>query len=500
MSQNGGTNNGNRKIDPTPTSGNGWREVGESVSSTVQQAINTGDFSGLSNDIEKMVNQALEQMGRTITETVFTRQGKTQPWESATPTKNFPGYQNLTTGEAWKDTKSYEYIRKTNEERARRMGEEETAAVRGEYPRRESANTGGYGTVNARGLTDTGKVGSVLTERQKKILYMPTGTGKVLSILGMVLGYGAALAMGATFGAVGATGSSAVAIVMSVLSILPVGALVGAIFATLKFRQLSRFEDYQRILDNKTYVKIQTLAEMTDKSEKFVLKEIRQMILKKWFRQGHLDDQNTTLITSDASYEQYLETARNALEMKEKDKREKERLEKEAMERQAAQDAEFAGLPEETKQAIVQGLSYIEEIHRANDLIEGEEMSEKLARMEYSVRMIINRIKQEPGLTTEVRRLMSYYLPTAVKLLGAYIDLDAQEKDSENIRKSKKEIEDTIDTLNMAFDKLFDSLFDETNLDISTDAQVMKTLLEQEGLTGHQFSSNQVMGGNNSGE
>ena len=36
---------------------------------------------------------------------------------------------------------------------------------------------------------------------------------------------------------------------------------------------------------------------------------------------------------------------------------------------------------------------------------------------------------------------------------------------------------------------MFDNMFVDTNLDITTDAEVMKTLLEQEGLTGHQFSS-----------
>ena len=82
---------------------------------------------------------------------------------------------------------------------------------------------------------------------------------------------------------------------------------------------------------------------------------------------------------------------------------------------------------------------------------------------------------------------MNYYLPTTVKLLNAYADLDSQEKTSENIEKSKKEIEDTIDTLNDAFDRLFDDMFEDTSLDISTDAEVMKTLLEQEGLTGHSF-------------
>lgn len=53
----------------------------------------------------------------------------------------------------------------------------------------------------------------------------------------------------------------------------------------------------------------------------------------------------------------------------------------------------------------------------------------------------------------------------------------------ENIISSKKEIEKTLDTLNMAFEKLLDDLFQETAWDVSTDISVLHTMLAQEGLT-----------------
>ena len=49
--------------------------------------------------------------------------------------------------------------------------------------------------------------------------------------------------------------------------------------------------------------------------------------------------------------------------------------------------------------------------------------------------------------------------------------------------RSKKEIEDTIDTLNIAFEKLLDSLFQDTAWDVSSDISVLHTMLAQEGLT-----------------
>ena len=77
---------------------------------------------------------------------------------------------------------------------------------------------------------------------------------------------------------------------------------------------------------------------------------------------------------------------------------------------------------------------------------------------------------------------MNYYLPTTEKLLDAYIDLDKQPEIGENIPKTKREIEETVDTINDAFENLLDSLFEEVAWDISSDISVMKTMMEQDGL------------------
>jgi hypothetical protein len=61
--------------------------------------------------------------------------------------------------------------------------------------------------------------------------------------------------------------------------------------------------------------------------------------------------------------------------------------------------------------------------------------------------------------------------------------MDAQPVQGENILNSKREIEQTLDTLNLAFEKLLDSLFADTALDVSSDISVLQTMLAQEGLT-----------------
>lgn len=59
---------------------------------------------------------------------------------------------------------------------------------------------------------------------------------------------------------------------------------------------------------------------------------------------------------------------------------------------------------------------------------------------------IFDRVEQNPDSVNDMRRMMDYYLPTTMKLLEAYEELDVQLVQGENIISSKKEIEDTIDT------------------------------------------------------
>ena len=80
--------------------------------------------------------------------------------------------------------------------------------------------------------------------------------------------------------------------------------------------------------------------------------------------------------------------------------------------------------------------------------------------------------------------MMSYYLPTTQKLLDAYCALDEQHVSGTNIDKTKREIEEALDTINKAFENLLDGFFEHTSWDISSDISVLNTMFAQEGLTG----------------
>ena len=127
-------------------------------------------------------------------------------------------------------------------------------------------------------------------------------------------------------------------------------------------------------------------------------------------------------------------------------------------------------------------------------MIPGQEISNKISRMELIIKNIFKRVQTHPEIVPDLKKLMDYYLPTTVKLLDAYAELDAQPIQGENITSSKREIEETLDTLNQAFEKLLDSIFKDTAWDVSTDISVLQTLLAQEGLTGDDFKMKENKG------
>ena len=87
----------------------------------------------------------------------------------------------------------------------------------------------------------------------------------------------------------------------------------------------------------------------------------------------------------------------------------------------------------------------------------------------------------------EIRKFMSYYLPTTLKLVNTYREFYEQPVESRNIAGAKKNIEGALDTINTAFENLLDSLYQDDAMDVSTDISVLKSMLAQEGLTDRDF-------------
>lgn len=246
--------------------------------------------------------------------------------------------------------------------------------------------------------------------------------------------------------------------------------------------RINRFKRYVKEVGQAEFCKISDMAKRIRKDEKFVIKDLEKMIKKGWFIEGHLDKQKTCLIVTNQMYEQYQQLEQRSEAQRIEVEKKKQQTENEQRKAQEAQELYRKTLSPEVQKVIEQGDAYVRKIRECNDAIPGEEISVKIDRMEMIVDKIFDRVEQNPQSVKDIRKLMEYYLPTTVKLLEAYAEMDAQPVGGENIETSKREIEATLDTLNSAFEKLLDSLFQKKAWDVSSDISVLNTMLAQEGL------------------
>lgn len=126
----------------------------------------------------------------------------------------------------------------------------------------------------------------------------------------------------------------------------------------------------------------------------------------------------------------------------------------------------------------------VAEMRRLNENIPGEKISGQIDHLEEMTGKIISHVVDHPEKMPQIRKFLSYYLPTTLKLLNAYDRMGAAGIEGENIVGTKEKIDTVMDTLVAAFDRQMDALFADEALDIATDITVMENLLRQEGLSG----------------
>ena len=275
----------------------------------------------------------------------------------------------------------------------------------------------------------------------------------------------------------GATGAE-LALPIGIIDLFLVASVALGIKGSRQEGLAKRFRRYQQVIGERTFCLIEELSAAIGKKPKFVQKDLRKMIRDGFFPQGYLDKKETCLITDQQTYQQYLQTEK-AYEARTQEAQADGRK---AGAQQASASA-AASHGSEYQELLAEGQSYIRHIHTCNDKIEDPVISEKLDRMEMIVTRIFTEAGRNPDVADDLKKMMSYYLPTTKKLLDAYCELDEQPVPGENIETTKQEIAATLDTLNNAFAKLLDDLFEEKAWDISSDISVLNTMLAQEGLT-----------------
>lgn len=126
------------------------------------------------------------------------------------------------------------------------------------------------------------------------------------------------------------------------------------------------------------------------------------------------------------------------------------------------------------------------EIRQVNDAIADPVMSAKIDRIGEITGKIFGYLRDKPDKEGQLRSFLSYYLPTTLKILRAYAQMEAQGIEGENISAAKKRIENMMDKVVDGFENQLDKLFQDDAMDITTDVEVLERMLDKDGLGGNQ--------------
>lgn len=419
------------------TQNNKGNDIGNKIQQSVADALMSGDFSKLNVEITSSVREVLNEVGDQINSAVNEAKMGSVPggrYNGANPSAANPqsrGFTN-TTNRPYRDTADAEILKhqqRREELRQRQQQQRELAAKKARQPRVRFVEVGGFsGPMNI-------IFGPILIMFCSLMLIGMYADGDV-NIAASIFGY-----LGALFGAF-------------------------AVFkGTAKMKLLKIAKQYKDLAKEKMYVTVDTISEATGTSQKTVIKNIKKMLSKGFFPEGYLDESNTTFMVSKEIYQQYLETKKNQIIVEEN-------------------NAEAEATPEsELNSVISEGMRYIDRLRELNEKIPGVVITQKLSKLEQLLNEIFNSLREHPEEMPNCRKLMEYYLPTMIKLVEAYAEYDKVSQPGEDIVAAKKEIENTLDIINQAFVELLNKLYQNSVWDVKAEAQVLKTMLHQAGLT-----------------
>lgn len=210
---------------------------------------------------------------------------------------------------------------------------------------------------------------------------------------------------------------------------------------------------YQGIIGQQNSVFLSDLAGAVGVSEKKAVSDLQRMLSDGTLPMGYIDRASGRLVLTDRGYEA--------------PKRE---------------EAPKKGSSEPQVQKKEDDDAILREIKAVNSAIPDDEMSRKIDRIGEITGKILDYQRQNPSKAPELRQFLNYYLPTTLKILQTYAQMDAQGVEGENISAAKRRVEDMMDKVVEGFEKQLDQLFATDVMDITTDVEVLERMLDKDGL------------------
>ena len=222
-------------------------------------------------------------------------------------------------------------------------------------------------------------------------------------------------------------------------------------------KKLGALADAAEKLNAQKGLAVEMLADLTHQTKKKALKKLRGYIHKGWLN-AWLDDETEPLYLTAEDY-------RAAQENQPQPEPEK-----------APEQAGEVPLNLETTRRFAQVLE------KEQGLMEDERAVEELQHMQKTTESICAWLEAHPESLPKARRFAEYYIPTTLKLLHTYNDVQGQQ--GENAETIRRDIAGILHTLNQAYDNLYDKLLSDVALDVSSEIAALQGMLANDGLAG----------------
>ncbi|MDE6168452.1 MAG: 5-bromo-4-chloroindolyl phosphate hydrolysis family protein [Acetatifactor sp.] len=487
-----------------------WSNLGREIRNAVEDAVETGNFVPLSDVLSDTVTSAIHTVKEQIARV-------SAPEQMDVPPEEYDGSETGGSyGQGGTAGAGGSYGGSAGAGGAHGQGGAAgTGGDAGAYRYGSSGKSGGYSgrrvpdlqEILFGGMTSAWQSGRQAKKQQEKPAVVQTKApfrkiGSVSGILYQVfggIGTGIMTALSCVFLGLGLVFGGGFQVSFCIFVLLLIGFIIMINVGCHQKSVLKRAEKYRELSGHRHYVNLEDLALHTNRPLKFILKDVKKMLTAGFFPEGHLDRQESCLMLDDKIYQEYLSLEKQRrMEERERQAGDGQAGAKDAgagsakagrkgqkPEEAGKQGAEAGtGVNSELEDMISEGQVYIRRLRDMNDNIPGESISTKLFRLENLLKEIFDRLRDHPEQMPQMRKFMNYYLPTTIKLVGAYEEFDSMSVQGEDIREAKEEIEKTLDTINKAFGELLNKLFRETAYDVTADAQVLQAMLAREGLAG----------------
>ena len=227
-------------------------------------------------------------------------------------------------------------------------------------------------------------------------------------------------------------------------------------------RQMGQFADYADSVDYHKGLPVSMLADLTHQTKKKALKKLRSYIHKGWLN-AWLDDETETLYLTAEDY----------------------RAAKEAATAAAAQPQPEKAETSDTPLNLDTARRFAAVLEKEQQLMQDAQAREELAAMHKTTTAICDWLEAHPESQPKTRRFAEYYIPTTLKLLHTYNDVQGQQ--GENAETIRRDIAGILHTLNQAYENLYNNLLSDVAMDISSEIAALQGMLANDGLTGREF-------------